>query len=94
MKLGISEPISVAYFINPSHQSVCVYVYPTYRLKVTARQNISLFPLLGNGSVKTFPQQRIHGAIEEFLNSSLSMRSMSMLLGIIIIIICGVGLSP
>jgi hypothetical protein len=32
MKLGMyimaPEPFSTAYFINPSHQSVCVYVYP------------------------------------------------------------------
>jgi hypothetical protein len=32
MKLGIYimalDPISKAYFINPSHQSVCLYVYP------------------------------------------------------------------
>jgi hypothetical protein len=31
MKLGTyimaPEPISTAYFINPSHQSVCLYVY-------------------------------------------------------------------
>jgi hypothetical protein len=23
------EPITLAYFVNPSHQSVCLYVYPT-----------------------------------------------------------------
>jgi hypothetical protein len=32
MRLGMyimaPEPISTAYFINPSHQSVCLYVYP------------------------------------------------------------------
>jgi hypothetical protein len=32
MKFGmyvlILDPISAAYFINPSHQSVCLYVYP------------------------------------------------------------------
>jgi hypothetical protein len=28
------EPISMAYFINPSHQSVCLYVYP----HIAARQ--------------------------------------------------------
>jgi hypothetical protein len=32
MKLGmfimVPEPISTAYFINPSHQSMCLYVYP------------------------------------------------------------------
>jgi hypothetical protein len=42
MKLGICimipEPISAAYFINPSHQSVSIYV--------------TLLSLLGNGSVK------------------------------------------
>jgi hypothetical protein len=26
-----TEPISTAYFINPSHQSVCLYVNPSYR---------------------------------------------------------------
>jgi hypothetical protein len=33
MKLGMyitaCEPILTAYFINPSHQSLCLYVYPT-----------------------------------------------------------------
>jgi hypothetical protein len=64
MKLGMyimaSEPVSTAYFINPSHQSVSVYVF--------------LLSLLGNGSVKTSPRQRIH-AIEELL--AFSMRSVS-----------------
>jgi hypothetical protein len=38
MKLGMyimaPEPISTAYFINPSHQSVCLYVSPP----IVARQ--------------------------------------------------------
>jgi hypothetical protein len=38
MKLGVyvmaPEPISVEYFINPSHQFVCLYVY----LPIIARQ--------------------------------------------------------
>jgi hypothetical protein len=46
MKLGMyivaPEPITTAYSINPSHQSVCLYVYP--------------LPVLGNGSVDMFPQ--------------------------------------
>jgi hypothetical protein len=46
MKLGMYimalEPISTAYFINPSHQCVCMCL------------------LLGNGSVKTLPLQRMH----------------------------------
>jgi hypothetical protein len=40
MKLGMytvaPEAISTAYFINPSHQSVCLYVYPT----IVARQRL------------------------------------------------------
>jgi hypothetical protein len=40
------EHISTVYFINPSHESVCLYVY--------------LLSLLGNGSVKTLPRRRMH----------------------------------
>jgi hypothetical protein len=47
MYIMAPEPISTAYLINPSHQSVCLY-------------NVSHLSLLGNGSIKTFPQQRIH----------------------------------
>jgi hypothetical protein len=50
MKLGmyimVPESISTEYFVNPSHQTVCLYVYP--------------LPLLGNGSVKMLAGQRIH----------------------------------
>jgi hypothetical protein len=45
------EPISTAYFINPSHQNVCLHVYP--------------LPLLGNGSIDTFTRQPIHATIED-----------------------------
>jgi hypothetical protein len=35
MKVGMyvmeTEPISTAYFINPSNQSTCLNVYPSYR---------------------------------------------------------------
>jgi hypothetical protein len=41
------EPISTAYFINPSQQSVCMYVY--FRVS-----------LLDNGSVETLQRKRIH----------------------------------
>jgi hypothetical protein len=58
MKLGMYimgiEPISTAQFINPSHQPVFMYVY-------------SRVSLLGNGSVGTFPWQRIYGTTEELL---------------------------
>jgi hypothetical protein len=41
VKLGMdimtTEPISKAYFINPSHQCVYLCVYPSYRSKATAR---------------------------------------------------------
>jgi hypothetical protein len=36
---------------------------------------LSLPPLLGSGSVKTFPQQRIYATVEELLDASFSMRS-------------------
>jgi hypothetical protein len=57
MYIMAPEPISVTYFINPSHQSVCLYVYPPLWL-------------LGNGSVDTFPWQQIHVTIEELLEAS------------------------
>jgi hypothetical protein len=51
MKLGMyimaSEPMSTAYFINPSHQSVYLYVYPP----IVTRQRLGKNSL-GNGSVK------------------------------------------
>jgi hypothetical protein len=36
MHIMAPEPISTAYFINPSHQSVCLYVYPL----IVARQRL------------------------------------------------------
>jgi hypothetical protein len=64
MKLGICviapEPISTAYFINPSYQSACLYVYHSYRCQAKAQQNVAHLSLLRNGLAKTLPQQRIH----------------------------------
>jgi hypothetical protein len=31
--ISAPKPILAAYFINPSYQSVCLYVYPSHRLK-------------------------------------------------------------
>jgi hypothetical protein len=36
MYIMAPEPISTAFFINPSHQSVCLYVYPPF----VARQRL------------------------------------------------------
>jgi hypothetical protein len=58
------EPISTAYFINPSHQSVCLHVYPSYCCKTTARLSVFLYSVLGNVSVNTFPRQRLHTTID------------------------------
>jgi hypothetical protein len=58
------EPISTAYFINPSHQSVCLYEYPT----LVARQQ------LGKNVTAAMNTQ---GTIGELLNTSFSMRSVS-----------------
>jgi hypothetical protein len=71
MYIMAPEPISTAYFINPSHQSPCLYVYP--------------LSLLGNESVKcilpSVARQRLgknliaamktYEAIEELLDSRL-----------------------
>jgi hypothetical protein len=59
-KLGMHimalEPISTAYFRNPSHQSVCLYVHPT----IVARQR------LGNNvtaATNTSSNRRVVGRI-------------------------------
>jgi hypothetical protein len=69
MKFGVyivaPEPITTAYFINPSHQSVCLYVYP---LNVVARQRLGK-----NVTAAT----NTHATIEELLDASFSMRSVS-----------------
>jgi hypothetical protein len=39
MCIMASEPTSTVYFRNPSHQSVCLYVYPP----VVARQRLDKF---------------------------------------------------
>jgi hypothetical protein len=51
-----SEPISTAYFINPSPHSVCLYVYPS----IVARQR------LGNNvtaATNTLNNRRIIGRV-------------------------------
>jgi hypothetical protein len=58
------EPISTLYFVNPSHQSVCLYVYPI----VVARQRLD----------KSVPAAtNAHATIEELLDTSFYMRSVS-----------------
>jgi hypothetical protein len=58
-----TEPISAAYLINPSLQSVCLYVSLSCRCKVTARLSVPLHLMLGNGSVNTYLRQQIHAAV-------------------------------
>jgi hypothetical protein len=67
MKLGVysraSETILVAYFINPSHQSLCLYIYPL----IVARRRLGIHvPAATNIRNK-----------EELLNESISMRCVS-----------------
>jgi hypothetical protein len=64
MYIMAHEPLSTAYFINPFHQSACLYVY--HRVL-----------LLGNGSVDMFPWQRIHASTEELWEASFSIESLS-----------------
>jgi hypothetical protein len=55
MYIMAPEPISTAYLIDPSLQSVCLHVY--------------LLSLQGNGSVNTFLPRRIHTTIELLMRS-------------------------
>jgi hypothetical protein len=66
----------MAYFINPSHQSVCLYAYPL----IVARQRPGNNPpivarqrLGKNVTVAT----NTHATLEELLGASFSMRSVS-----------------
>jgi hypothetical protein len=65
MKLGMyimaPEPISATYFLNLSHQSVFLYVYPS----IVARQRLS----------KNVAVTNAHATIEELLDTSFSVRS-------------------
>jgi hypothetical protein len=70
------EPVSTAYFINPSHRSVCLYVYPliiaTQRLgkketTIVAKQRLTEVIAATNTHVK----------IEDLLNVLFSIRSVS-----------------
>jgi hypothetical protein len=56
--------ISAAYFINPSHQSVCLHVYPTIIARQRRGRNITA-------------ATNTHKSIEESLDASPSMRSVS-----------------
>jgi hypothetical protein len=56
------EPITTAYFINPSHQSVYLYVDPSIIARQRLGKNV-------NSAKNT------HATIEELLVASFSMRS-------------------
>jgi hypothetical protein len=58
------EPMATAYFLNPSHESVCLYVYPL----IVARQKLGK-------NVKA--ATNTHVTIEELLDTSFSLRSVS-----------------
>jgi hypothetical protein len=66
MKLGVyimaPDPISMAYFINPAHQSVSIYVSP-----IVARQRLGIHVPAAANILNN----------EELLVSSFSMRSVS-----------------
>jgi hypothetical protein len=65
MKFGMApEPISTACFINPSHQSVCLYVNPP----IVVRQRL--------GKTDT-AETNTHTTIQELLEASFCMRSVS-----------------
>jgi hypothetical protein len=59
----MAELISAAYFINPSHRSVCLYVY----FSVVVRQRLGK---------KVTAATNIHAPLEELLDASFPMRSL------------------
>jgi hypothetical protein len=58
------EPLSTTYFINPSHQSVCLYVYSFIFRRQRLGKNVT-------AATNTY------ATIEESLNASFSLRSVS-----------------
>jgi hypothetical protein len=66
MKLGMNntapESISMAHFINPSHQSVCLYVYSL----IVARQQLG---------EKVTAAKTTYARIEQLFEASFSVRS-------------------
>jgi hypothetical protein len=68
MKTGMyimaPEPISTTYIINPTHRSVCLYVYPLIVARQRLRKNVTAVT-------------NTHATIEELLDTSFYMRSMS-----------------
>jgi hypothetical protein len=64
MYIMAPEPVSTAYYINPSHQSVCIYVYPL----IVARQRLGK---------KVTAATNTNATIEKLLDVSFSMRSVS-----------------
>jgi hypothetical protein len=60
MYIMAPEPISMVYFINPSHQSVCLYGYPP----IIATQQLSKKVTMATNSYAT---------TEELLDESFSM---------------------
>jgi hypothetical protein len=77
MKLGVyntaPEPLSTAYFINLSHQYVCLYVNPL----IIARQRLGKNPptVSRQGLGKNITAAtKTRATIEKFLDASFSMR--------------------
>jgi hypothetical protein len=64
MHVMAPEPISTPYFINPSHQCVCVFMCIPL---IVARQRLD----------KRVPAERTHGTVGELLNASCSMLAVS-----------------
>jgi hypothetical protein len=64
MKLGMHimapEPISTAYFINPTHQSMCRYVYPL----IVARKRLGKDRYRGKGYIRN--NRRIAGRVVSY----------------------------
>jgi hypothetical protein len=51
MYIMAPKPISTAYFINPSHQSMCLYVYPSMIVRQRLGKNFTAATNARNNSI-------------------------------------------
>jgi hypothetical protein len=70
------EPISTAYIINSSSNSVCLYLYPLIVVKQRFGKNPTTVARQRLGKTVT-AATNTHAKIEELLEVSLSMRSVT-----------------
>jgi hypothetical protein len=69
MYIMASEPMTTSYFINPSHQSVCLYVYPTIVAGQRIDKNSPIVARQRLGKIVTMATNT-HATTEELMAAS------------------------